>query len=495
MAGPLPLNPGAGLSPGDFQVTCFATNVFFPYGMAVLPDQSLLVASSRPRSETNHFFSSHGELLRLTDRNGDGVADEPWQRLATDLPGTLIDVRTVDSLVVAVSAEFGNEQILFFRLGAAPGFELQSLGRIRVKFPWVYHQVYALILRPLPPEPPATNRQYEVFFNVGSLNNQALTKDPIATEGLFVGELLGESIYRMVLDDIGTSVAVTDMRRVASGVRNAAGMVFSPDGRELWFSENGIDGADGHAFSADEFNVLPLSPPAPGVTDYGYPSNYVAAADGMVVGTNGVPPRTVFRELEGQGESEGPTQVALAPTNFPAPYGRGVFLGFHGKYDQVGDRNDENALVWYDPVSQERRHFVLAGQASVGHLDGLLSTGDSLYVSDLTGVGSMFESQPTGVIYRVRPSVRPPCLEVTGPSLRVQLLASPGRFTLSWTGPAPGKPSTNQTCLIEAATNLGGGGWKKIAEEARWIEGQWQLEQAAEGEYRYYRLRCGQCPP
>ena len=352
-----------------------------------------------------------------------------------------------------------------------------------------------MILRPLPSEPSATNRQYEVFFNVGSLHNQAVTEEPIATEGLFDGGLRGESIYRMVLDDTGTSVAVTDMRRVASGVRNAAGMVFSPDGRELWFSENGIDGAEGHALSADEFNVLPLSPLAAGVLDYGYPSNYVSSPDGIVVGTNGVPPRTVFRELAGQGESEGPTQVALAPTNFPAPLGRGVFLGFHGKYDKIGVTNDENALVWYDPASQERRHFVLAGRPSVGHLDGLLSTGDALYISDLTGVGSMFASKPTGVIYRIRPSGQLPCPEVTGPSLRVQALATGGRFTLSWTGAAPSGSSTNQTCAVEAAANLSGATWEKIPELAQWVEGQWQLERTAEGEHRYFRLRCVQCAP
>jgi hypothetical protein len=67
---------GPGVNPDDFRITTFASGLNFPYGMQVLSDGSLLVATSNPVDPSNpSFFNSVGELIRLVDSNGDGVAE------------------------------------------------------------------------------------------------------------------------------------------------------------------------------------------------------------------------------------------------------------------------------------------------------------------------------------------------------------------------------------------------------------------------------------
>src|SRR6266478_1933764 len=62
---------GPGVSASDFRITVFATNISYPLGMVQLSDGSLLVAVSQGTS----FWSSTGQLIRLTDTNHDGIAD------------------------------------------------------------------------------------------------------------------------------------------------------------------------------------------------------------------------------------------------------------------------------------------------------------------------------------------------------------------------------------------------------------------------------------
>jgi hypothetical protein len=48
-------------------------------------------------------------------------------------------------------------------------------------------------------------------------------------------------------------------------------------------------------------------------------------------------------------ESEGTSGFTLAPPNFPAGLSQGMFIGFHGLFDERGTANDENPLVFADP--------------------------------------------------------------------------------------------------------------------------------------------------
>jgi hypothetical protein len=47
---------------------------------------------------------------------------------------------------------------------------------------------------------------------------------------------------------------------------------------------------------------------------------------------------------------------------------------------------------YYDPQTGAYFHFVEAGQANLGHIDGVWSTNDSLFLSDLSPQGSFYDS-------------------------------------------------------------------------------------------------------
>jgi len=83
----------------DFRVTTFATGLNYPDGMTVLSDGSLLVATSKPTDAAGYFGAADGQLVRLFDQNGDGVADGS-QVLADILPRELTDVRTAGNFVL-----------------------------------------------------------------------------------------------------------------------------------------------------------------------------------------------------------------------------------------------------------------------------------------------------------------------------------------------------------------------------------------------------------
>ena len=61
----------------------------------------------------------------------------------------------------------------------------------------------------------------------------------------------------------------------------------------------------------------------------------------------------------------------------------GVFVGMHGKFSLGGTSNEENPLVFVDLNDNSYFHIIQNDEPSVGHLDGLLSTNDSLFVADI----------------------------------------------------------------------------------------------------------------
>jgi hypothetical protein len=94
----------------------------------------------------------------------------------------------------------------------------------------------------------------------------------------------------------------------------------------------------------------------------------------------------------------------MAPISFPGAVSNGVFVGFHGKFVEGGLTNEEDPLVYYDLNTGEYFHFISNDEADIYHLDGLLSTADSLFVSDL---GDILSSAATGAIYQIKSLVAP----------------------------------------------------------------------------------------
>ena len=399
---------GPGVNPSDFRITIFATNIYFPLGMVQLSDGSLLVATSQGTS----FWSGStvGKLVRLVDTNNDGVADGSPTVLFSGLPGGQTSLRHYGNLFF-VTGQGAGRPISILRAGATPGAPLSLVGTINIVYPstggWE-HPHSALNLRPASGRPESC----QLFFQVGSDQNFAkTTRTVMMTNSQIagaVGTLEGESIYSITITDNLTNVVASQLTRIAEGLRNSAGFAFHPLTGDLYFEDNGIDGLvnPDEPLSADELNLIPVDQIGNGlVPDFGFPTNYTAYRSGTVVGGGGVQPLVTFQPLPEPNtgsESEGPNDIAFAPPAFPAGLNNGIFVGFHGRWGLAGIPNEENPVVFVDLATTNYWQFIGNDEPNIGHLDGLLSTSDSLFLADLTSTGDTDTGANTGVIYQIK---------------------------------------------------------------------------------------------
>src|SRR5262245_5473745 len=94
--------------------------------------------------------------------------------------------------------------------------------------------------------------------------------------------------------------------------------------------------------------------------------------------------------------------MAFAPPGLPDGLNNGIFVGFHGKWALAGIVNEENPLVFVDLRTTNYFQFIGNNEPNIGHLDGLMSTEDSLFVADLTTTGDTNTGGHNGVIYQIK---------------------------------------------------------------------------------------------
>ncbi|MFP6645624.1 MAG: FlgD immunoglobulin-like domain containing protein [Candidatus Latescibacterota bacterium] len=433
----------ARVNPEDFAVTVFADDLNYPVGMVELPDGSLLVAVT----VGGPFFSnSNAQILRLVDADGDGVAESRtilFDGLTISGPSAL---RMAGDLLF-VSGQ--RTPIAILRLGEAPDFELREVGRLSISYTdsWLHPQS-ALQAR----KAPGSADTYELYFPLGSRANFAKTTATLRLTGLGLDvRLAGDAIHRVRFRDDGERLTGIDHTQIATGLRSASGLTFHPDTGDLYFEDNGIDGlVDAiEAHSADEINVIPLEQIGGEIEDFGFPGNYIAYRTGEFVGGEGIAALFAFTPLPEPGngsESEGPNEITFAPPGFPPGLNHGLFVGFHGQFSRGGLSNEENPLVYADPNTGEYFHFVSNEEPGVGHLDGLLATGNKLYAADISSQGGFGNSSVnSGFIYLIRYTGDPPTavLETAGDT--------PADFELGAAYPNPFNPSSTIRFSIPAA--------------------------------------------
>jgi len=404
---------GPGVNPDDFEVTVFASALNFPIGMAEFPDGSILVAIN----DGANFFNSTGKLIRLKDLDGDGVADGPPQIMFEGLPGSQTAVRIAGTLVFVTGSA---KPITVLRLGETLDSPLTLVGRIDFTYSGSDHHAHSTLqIRPTSD----TENSHDLFFQQGSENNASASSRTVGISSASIqgvdGTLVDESAYKITVTDHGTHLSASEPRRIASGLRNAAGFAFHPATGDLYLQDNGIDGLvdTNEPHSADELNMIPREEIGVSIPDFGFPDGYTAYRTGVAVGGEPVRPVMVFQPipdpLTGL-RSEGPNHITFAPTLFPEGLNDGLFIGFHGKFMSGGVKNDENPLIYANPETGDYFHFIQGQQKGIGHLDGLLATRDTLYVADLVNHGNLLNGAGAGVIYRIRgltpPS--PPRLEI-----------------------------------------------------------------------------------
>ncbi len=334
------------------------------------------------------------------------------------------------------------------RNALTPSNPLSLVGSINFSFsnPDWEHTTYALAVRPTPGQPGS----FDVFFNIGSEYNGVVigsdgqvvldqngnptyqpTVDSVQASGLVSAPLLGDSIYMVTVHDVHGTPRLTNLTRIASGLRNAASMAIDPTTGDLWFADNGIDGNDGgnEAWSTDELDRIPAAQIGGPVEFFGFPTmykghleySYVKTIDApgdpvtVVNPSIGIQPVVAFEPLpdpvltEEGSESEGSSGFALAPPQFPTGLNQGVFIGFHGLFDEGGIANDENPMVFANPATGHYFDFVSNNLSNIGHLDEMLSTSNSLFVADISSTGELFAPSGVGagVIYQIESVVSP----------------------------------------------------------------------------------------
>lgn len=388
---------------GAFLITPFATGLSFPYGMLRLDDGSLLVATSSTTATSGSFWSAPGRIVRLVDVDDDGLADAPPALAYGPLPARATGLARAGALVVVVTSQESFGRLTFLRMGATADDPLSLAGVIDLDYDnHVYHQTYSVAARPSP----TVSGAHDLVFNVGSAANAAATTSPVIVSGLVSGSVPADSLIMVTVADLGTTLAASDLTPIALGLRNAAGLAFDPETGDLWLQDNGIDtpGNANEPLSADELNVIPHAQIGTVVHDFGFPDDYITYRTGAHVGDGlATQPVVAFQPLPDPStgaESEGAAQITFAPPAFPPPFDRGIFVGFHGRFSTAGPANEENALAFYDLAADRTLHFIPPAVPGVGHLDGLLASGDSLFVSDFSTSGGF--TGASGAIYRIR---------------------------------------------------------------------------------------------
>lgn len=401
---------GPGVNPDDFRMTTFATGLNFPVGMTELSDGSIMVAVSNG----NSFFSSNsGSIIRLADTDSDGIADEQTTLFSEVPGGGLSSLRKIDDLIFATGQGSG-KPIAIMRAGPNPSDPLSLVGEININYTgsWL-HPHSALEVR----RTPGHDDSYDLFFQLGSRVNFDTTTTTLSLSSTIgiEGDLAGDAIHMLTLTDDGSSVTGTSLQQIATGLRNPAGFAWHPETADLYLQDNGIDGVrdPNEPTSADELNMIPADQIGGEIEDFGFAENYTEYRTGVAVGLEGIQPLVAFQPLPSPdgAEAEGPNDIAFAPASFPEALRNGIFVGMHGKFSLGGVNNEENPLVFVDLDDNSYFHFISNDEPSVGHLDGLLPTSDSLFLADISPTGGFGGSaNNTGAIYQIQSLVREPTL-------------------------------------------------------------------------------------
>ncbi len=385
------LNANA-LNPALFRVTEYATNLSFPNSVLAGPGNSLLAVLS-PAYTT-------AQVVRFTDLDFNGVADGPPSVLySNSLAGPGVQLRQGGELYYL--GEFGAKTITVLAPGANPQDPLTLAGRLEFGYaPGHYHPTPGFAVRPTP----GVAGSIDLVFNVGSQFNDQLSTEPVTLSGLGLpaANLIGDSLYMLTIAENGGAPTASNLRQVATGVRNVYGLGFDPATGDLYFADNAIDEGSVTTTSeppqADELNRIPAADLGAQVLRFGYPDCYRAYRSNALVETTpggcaGVTESLInFQPVpSGPGgfRTEGPAELAFSPALFPAAFQNGIFVGFSGGQGP-GGVNNQNGVVFVDAGFSQLLHFIESGTPGLGNLLGIHSTADSLFVADWSG-GTVFQ--------------------------------------------------------------------------------------------------------
>ncbi len=380
MADPLQLNSQA-VNTSLFHVSEFVTGVQGALSTIVLGPDTLGVAS----------FSGIQAYTGLTS----GQAVGPTTIFNT--PGAYTGLIKAGNYYIAGNSGTGagDQAIIFLLPGATPTSPLTDAGSLKFAFPSTWeHSQMGIAARPTPGVPGS----YDLIFNVGSEYDHQTSTDPVPVSGVTTATLQGDSLYELTVNLSTSQPVVTGLKQIVTGIRNVIGMAFQPGTGDFYFADNAIDGTGptgDEPPQAEEINRIAAADVGVGSPiNFGYPSCYIQYRTGAQVGSGCVQPLFAIQPLpngtELGSESEGVTQLAFAPANFPAGFNNGIFLGFDGKGGVTGSANEENAVGYYDFGTGNYIHFSENSQNGVYEPIGILTTPTQLLISDF-GAGIVYD--------------------------------------------------------------------------------------------------------
>jgi glucose/arabinose dehydrogenase len=395
------INPAA-VDTSLFTVTTFASGIPLPTDVTVLPGGSVLISSS-----PGYLFGP-GQVLPYSSS---GVSTGPAiYTSATN--GIMTGATQIGSYLALGSTGQPNSSssITLVQPGATPSSPATTVATLTFNYanPWEHNSI-GMAARPTPGVPGS----YDLIVNVGAQGDNTATP-PGSTVGLAgtgfssptSAVLSGDSLYLIRINTTGAQPTVTNVQQVATGIRNVYGMGFDPVTGDFYFADNAIDvlpagssqpvQPDGEPPQADELNMIAAASLGVGApVNFGFPDCYIRYAYGGVtavpVGSGCVQPILAFQPItDGSGthELEGPTDIAFAPANFPAPFNNGVFIAFTGGESP----NDEAGMAFYNFTTHQYLHFIESSNPSISNILGVTSTNNALFFSDFS-TGNVYEIQ------------------------------------------------------------------------------------------------------
>jgi hypothetical protein len=370
------------LDTSQFNVTEFVTGLPAPLGAIPLGGDFIGIAS-------------YGNGIQAFSGLSSGVASGPGTTIY-GAQGAYTGLIQAGNYYVAGNSgtPSASPSITFLQPGAAPNSPLTVAGTLQFNFPAIWeHSQMGIAARPTPGQPGS----YDIIFNVGSEYDHQLSTDPVQLSGITNATLQGDSLYKITVNLSGSQPTVTGLQQIATGTRNVIGMGFQPGTGDFYFADNAIDGTGpggDEPPQAEEINRIAAADLGAGAPiNFGYPDCYIQYRTGAQIGSGCVQPFFAIQPIPNGtplgSESEGVTQLAFAPADFPSGFNNGIFLGFSGKGDVTGPANEENAVGYYDFTTGTYIHFSENSQDGVYQPIGIMTTANQLFISDF-GSGTVY---------------------------------------------------------------------------------------------------------
>jgi hypothetical protein len=400
MLSPFSLDFSASGGASALQGTVVSTGLNFAYGIARLPDGSIVFGQSTPTSSAGLYYgngpATTGSVwIQAKLPGGDFAAP---QKIVDGLAGVVTDVRTFGDGTILVDSGAGKLNTRKLSYFTSTG---QTKGTMDFNFPgsWEHSTGMSLVQQNV-------DGTANVFFNIGSRGDNLKTTDTVTLSGLGLvsATLNPDSVYRITVNTVGASVQVVGApTQVATGFRNAYGLDLDQSGN-LLVGDNGIDGAHVHdELGADALFRISAASIGNLVFDGGFPDSYTDFATGQYVNgdPNATAPLVAFRPaLNSQGNpqsSEGIAGLAFVrPGHLGTGIAGGVLATFHGVFDAGGSDNYDNSLALYDLATGRLTPILDAGASGVGHIDSVLIEGNSIFLSDFSRNGQVNSLQGLG---------------------------------------------------------------------------------------------------